>query len=100
MVHLHAVNNQFKDQGLIILSLSLDKKPEDVDQFRKEQWDMPWLHSFVEGGFGSSLAESLEAWYVPKPILVGPDGIIIATGDALRGEQLVATIARHLQKPL
>ena len=102
MVYLHKVYDRFKDRGLVILSLSLDQKPEDVEQFMKEEWDMPWLHSFVEGGFTSPLAESFEVWGIPKPILIGPDGTILATGSELRGDRLEATLARHLgeRKPI
>ncbi len=63
---------------------------------------MPWLHTFVEGGFKSPLAESFEVWGIPKPILIGPAGTILATDSELRGEKLEATLARHLgaRKPI
>ncbi len=102
MVYLHKVYDRFKDHGLVILSLSFDQKPEDVEQYKKGKWTLPWLHSFVEGGSRSPLAESFDVWGIPKPILVGPDGTILATGGELRGDQLEATLARHLgeRKPI
>ncbi len=102
MVHLHKAYDRFKDHGLIILSLSLNRKPEDVEMFRDEKWAMPWLHSLAEGGFKSPLAESFDVWVIPKLILVGPDGTILATGGELRGDQLEVTLARHLgeRKPI
>ena len=102
MVHLHKAYDRFKDHGLIILGLSLNRKPEDVEMFRDEKWTMPWLHSLVEGGFESPLAESFDVWTIPKLILVGPDGTILATDSELRGDRLEATLARHLgeRKPI
>lgn len=102
MVYLHKANDRFKEHGLVILSLSFDQKPEDVEQYRKGEWAMPWLHSFVEDGFKSPLAESFEVWGIPKPILIGPDGTILDTGSELRGDRLGATLARHLgeRKPI
>lgn len=97
MVYLHKAYDRFEDHGLVILSLSLDQKPEDVEKYRKGEWAMPWLHTFVEDGFKSPLAESFEVWGIPKPILIGPDGTILATGG-LRGDQLEVTLARYLEE--
>ncbi len=58
---------------------------------------MPWLHTFVEDGFKNPLAESFEVWGIPKPILIGPDGTILAT-KGLRGDQLEVTLARYLEE--
>ncbi len=102
MVHLHKAHDRFEDHGLVILSLSFDQKPEDVEQYRKGEWTMPWLHSLVEGGFEGPLVESFDVWTLPKPILIGPDGTILATGGELRGDRLEVTLARHLgeRKPI
>lgn len=96
MPKLHSTYEQFKSPGFEILSLSFDGKPDAVVAFREKKWKMPWLHTFVEGGFGSELAKEFEVMGIPKPILVGPDGRILATGEELRGEQLERTLAKHL----
>lgn len=58
---------------------------------------MPWLHTFVEGGFNSELAKTFEVLGIPKPILVSPKGIILATEDDLRGPNLERTLAGVLE---
>lgn len=95
---LHTMYEKFKDK-LTVLSLSFDKKPEDVEQFRKDKWKMPWLHTFVHKGFSSDLAKSFEVQGIPKPILVAPDGTIVAMEGELRGETLEKTLIKHLGEP-
>ncbi len=101
MVYLHKAYDRFEDHGLIILSLSFDQQPEDVEKYRKGEWAMPWLHAFLEGGFQHPISKEFEVWGIPKPILIGPDGTILAT-EGLRGDQLEVTLARHLgeRKPI
>jgi thiol-disulfide isomerase/thioredoxin len=96
MDNLHEAYEKFKKKNFEILSLSFDPKPEDVIKFRNEKWKMPWLHSFVQGGFNSDLAKSFEVIGIPKPILVDRDGNIVATDMDLRGEHLEKTLAKHL----
>jgi len=96
MKNLHAAYEKFKNKNFSILSLSFDQKPEDVVKFRQGEWKMPWLHTFVEDGFGSELAKMFEVFSIPKPILVGPDGLILEVGSALRGEALNKTLAKYL----
>ncbi len=96
MDYLHKAYEKFKNKNFEILSLSFDPKPEDVIKFRNEKWKMPWLHSFVEGGFNSDLAKTFEVIGIPKPILVDKDGNIVAMDMDLRGERLEKTLAKVL----
>lgn len=96
MPTLHAAYQKFKSPKFEILSLSFDNKPEDIAKYRAEKWKMPWLHTFVEGGFNSPLAQAFEVMGIPKPILVGPDGTILATEGALRGKRLEKTLAKYM----
>ncbi|MDQ7064015.1 MAG: TlpA disulfide reductase family protein, partial [candidate division KSB1 bacterium] len=93
MPTMHKAWEQFKDKNFVILSLSFDQKPEIVKQFREKKWKMPWLHTFVKGGFESELAKKFEVLGIPKPILVSPKGIILATEGDLRGPNLERTLA-------
>lgn len=52
--------------------------------------------AFVEDGFNSEVADQFEVVGIPKPILVGPDGQIVATEGDLRGEDLLETVEEHL----
>jgi len=98
MPNLHEAYKKFKDKNFEILSLSFDPVPEDVAKFRKDKWKMPWLHAFVDDGFGSALAKSFEVMGIPKPILVdGNTNTILATETDLRGERLKKTLASVLE---
>lgn len=97
MKNLHGVYERFKDKNFSILSLSFDQKPDNVVKFRKEKWNMPWLNAYIEKGFNSKLAKKFEVFGIPKPILVGPDGLILEEGFTLRGETLVMTLSKYLE---
>jgi thiol-disulfide isomerase/thioredoxin len=89
---LHNAYSLYKDKGFEILSISFDRKPEDIGVFRKGVYKMPWLHSFAEKGFQDPIAEQFEVYGIPKPILVDSSGGIIAVGNELRGENLLAVL--------
>lgn len=57
---------------------------------------MPWKHTFLENGFRSRVADTFEVVGIPKPILVGPDGTIRATGEDARGEALMNALAHMM----
>jgi thiol-disulfide isomerase/thioredoxin len=93
---LHKAYDKFKSK-FSVLSLSFDRSMNDVSKYReKKETPMPWLHTFVERGFDSPLAKAFEVDGIPKPILVGPDGTIVAMQEELRGDQLEQTLARVL----
>jgi thiol-disulfide isomerase/thioredoxin len=98
MPYLHAARSRFGALGFEILSLSFDLAPEDVTRFRQEgEWTMPWLHTFVAEGMVSTLADDFDIVNIPRAILVGPDGRIVATNEDLRGERLAQTLSRVLE---
>ncbi|MDT8435765.1 MAG: TlpA disulfide reductase family protein [Gemmatimonadota bacterium] len=97
MPYLHAAHERFGPHGFEIVSLSFDLDPADVARFREEgRWTMPWRHTFVEGGIDSPLADEFDIVNIPRAILVGPDGRILATNEDLRGERLAATLAEAM----
>lgn len=100
MPTLHEAFNEFKNSNFTIISLSFDPKADAVDKYRKESWAMPWNHSFVDGGFKNDLSKRFEVNGIPKPILVNPDGIIVATETELRGENLKKTLKKYLNKSM
>lgn len=97
MPTLHKVYEKFKSDKFEILSLSFDRKKSAIAQYRKKDWKMPWLHTFVEGGFKNPMSKRFEVSGIPKPILIDPQGNIIASGVSLRGENLEKTLAKHLK---
>lgn len=93
MPYLHAAYDKYKQDGFTILSLSFDSSREAVIKYRDEgKWKMPWLHGFIEGGFGSEMSKSFQVIGIPRPILIGEDGTILTT-HGLRGETLEETLA-------
>lgn len=98
MANLHKVYEKFKAKNFEILSISFDEKPEFVAKFRQQKWKMPWLNSVIEKGFDSDLAKHFEVTALPKPILVDPNGKIIATEEKLRGDELDKTLTGILSK--
>jgi thiol-disulfide isomerase/thioredoxin len=97
MENLHRAYEKFKSKNFQILSLSLDKKREDVAEFRGDKWKMPWLHTFVTGD--TALTNAFEVIGIPRPLLVDGKGKIIAMETDLRGEQLEKTLAKFLGEP-
>jgi thiol-disulfide isomerase/thioredoxin len=93
---LHDAFQQYKDRNFIILSLSFDRTPEDVRRFRIDKWAMPWLHAFIEDGFNSDLAKDFEVWGIPRPVLISPEGMILAVDGDLRGDRLLTTLKQYL----
>ena len=96
MPTLHKAYEQFRSKGLAILSVSLDGQPDDVTKFRAGNWKMPWLHTFVSGGFHNPVMKQFEIVFIPRSALVGRDGTIIAVDEEVRGERLAATLAKTL----
>lgn len=96
MPELHAAYERFAGDDFEVLSLSFDSDFAKVEQFREARYAMPWLHTFVEGGFRSDIARDFEVSGIPKPVLVDPNGIIVATESELRGSRLEATLAKFL----
>jgi len=94
MPNLHAAYEEYKNHGFAILSLSLDTKPEDVTQFRQNDWEMPWLHVYLEEGWRSEMVQTFNVSGIPSPFLVSPEGRIVASHMMLRGEFLNKTLAR------
>lgn len=98
MPNLHQAYEKFKGPDFEILSISFDKRPEDVRTFRAGKWSMPWLNTYAEGMFESEIGKAFEVTGIPKPILVGPEGTIVEAGMNLRGESLMAILEGYVGK--
>ncbi len=96
--NISQVYENYKGKGLNVLSISLDESVEKVTTFRKSKNPMPWLNTFVENSVMSNLAKQFEVLALPKIILVGTDGKIVALGDETRGKKLPETLEKALGK--
>ncbi len=98
MPRMHEAYKKYKSSRFTILSLSFDRNKEAVEQFRKNEWEMPWMHVFLEGENRDKIGKEFEVSGIPKPILVDPQGMIVATEGELRGDYLDMTLAKFLKK--
>lgn len=88
---------EFKSKNFTILSISLDRVPKNIEQFRQTRFQMPWLHAFSVGIFSSEAAKVFDVTGIPKPILVSPDGTMVAVSRGLRGEGLLTTLRNTIK---
>jgi thiol-disulfide isomerase/thioredoxin len=97
MPSMHKAYEKFKGKkGFEIISLSMDGAESQIAPFRAKKWKMPWLNAFIPGVWDAEIAKKFEVAMIPKPILVGPDGKIVATENELRGEDLEKTLGKYL----
>jgi hypothetical protein len=106
MPNLHAAFEKYKNSNFAILSLSLDDSEDVIQKFRAAKWPMPWMHTILEGGasgaayspIGRAFRDGGRLWSIPRPILVGRDGTILATHFSLLGCRLDAALNKYLGK--
>ncbi len=96
MPNLHSAYERFKGGQFEILSISLDQSVDDIAGFRAGEWKMPWLHAFAEDMFSDEVTMQFEVSSIPKPVLIDPEGVIVATGLELRGDRLEETLAGYI----
>lgn len=98
MPTLHKANETFSERNLRILSLSLDQSPAEVRTYRRGTWPMPWRHAFLVGGWKNKVVKAFDIRGIPFPVLIDPEGRVVATGSALRGDELSETLDRLLPR--
>ncbi len=97
MKFLHEAQARFGSKGLVLISVSLDRTPDDVTKFREGKWKMPWFNAYEKFSQDSRLVRDFELALIPKPILVDESGIILAAGKEIRGEALLKTLAQYFK---
>jgi thiol-disulfide isomerase/thioredoxin len=97
MKYLQAAHDSLASRGLEILSVSLDRTPADVRRFRTGAWKMPWLQAYVSGASGDPQMRDLEITILPRTMLIGRDGKILAVDEELRGDALLPTLRHALE---
>ena len=99
MAYLQEAHDSLAAQGLEMLSVSLDQNPGDVRQFRAGQWKMRWLHAFAPGNWDNPEMRRLEIAWLPRVVLIGRDGKVLAVDAGVRGDSLLPTLRRALETP-
>lgn len=74
---------KYSSKGFQIISLAFNSPEEDFKNQRKKT-PMPWLHALLSDTDADNLANLYNVQYIPKMLLVGPDGKIIANEETLR----------------
>ena len=92
--HLRAVHDEFGADGrLVVLGLHLDERVEAARR-SQERHRLPWPQAFLGGGLRGPIPGAFGVHAVPAPVLVGPDGRIVARG--MRGAAIRREVARAL----
>jgi len=97
MPNLHEVYEKYKSKGFEILSFSLDNGIKEIKEFREKQYKMPWLNAYLGPDWMQPLVKSFEVEGIPKPLLIGKDGRILATEKDLRGDKLDKTLSNYFK---
>jgi thiol-disulfide isomerase/thioredoxin len=95
---LERVYKAYKDSGFTVLSFSFDKSAEQLKKFRNKRFAMPWIHAWIEDGFGSHIAHLFDVQNIPHQLLVDARGVIVAADEELRGAQLELTLRKYLHQ--
>ena len=92
MPYLEEAYASFNESGFEILSIAFLDTRKEIEQFREDNYPMPWLHTRMTWDDYSSIADLFEVTRFPKPILVDEDGIILAIDEELEGDKLLDAI--------
>lgn len=79
------LNKKFKDQGLVIISYSLDKKSAE-HAWIKESKDNDWTNISNLKGFSDPLATQYSIYSIPNSFLINQEGIIIKSFKGYDGK--------------
>ncbi len=88
------IYSRFKDQGLEIVSISLDSDRNRFESFVRQK-GMTWRHVMEGGGWGTRLAQQYGVNSIPLMIVVDAKGVVVA--DGLRGRRLEEVIESRLK---
>lgn len=98
MKFVHQTYEELHSQGLEILSFSLDRDPADALAYQEKKWHMPWPNAFLADGPQSPAGRAMEITGIPRLILIGPEGHILAVDGNLRGPQMVEIISGFMAR--
>ncbi len=89
----------YRGKGFEVLGVSLDR-PKALEQVKTvtARHGMAWEQIYDGGYFDAAIAKRYGIKAIPATYLVdGDTGRIVASGDAVRGERLAATVGKALQ---
>ncbi len=84
-----------KDPRFVMIGASFDKSAKQPRNYAKKH-DLGWIHVLAEGGFKSKIGQAYDVRGIPKIVLIGPDGKIVA--PKLRGKRIAEAVEWTLSK--
>jgi len=84
--------SKYKAKGFEIISLAFGSPEEDFKNLRKTN-PMPWLHALLSDADAENIGTLYNVEFIPKMLLVSPEGKIIANEETLRDGGLEKKLA-------
>jgi thiol-disulfide isomerase/thioredoxin len=99
MPNVVSVYEKYHEQGLEVIGITLDQdKADEKIKSAEERLGMKWPQIYGGGGWSTPLAKKYGIHSIPRAFLIdGSTGVIIAEGNALRGEALDAAVKSALE---
>jgi len=88
---------RFQHKNFEIVSISFDDTPDDAKTFLQKHPEYKWTQCFAEKRYDSPIARRFDIQSVPFPILIDPNGKVLALGVSLRQYQLAETLSKFLK---
>lgn len=93
---LQEAYDKYKSKGFEILSISFDNDMNKVLNYISQK-NLSWHFAIEPKGFESDVAKKLDIFAIPFPILLSPEGKVLAKGSELRGRRLLETLSKNLK---
>ena len=74
---LYDIYEKYKNKNFEIISISMDKSPQEADLFAKDKQQLPWIHCLAHESDAINLSKKFEVNHFPKLILIDRVGRII-----------------------
>lgn len=96
-MELDSIFNKYKDK-LEIISISLDKDPASVKEFRQKQYAMPWKNACVFNNFEAEICRlfGVDKVGTPSLFLIAPDGKLLAKTSQLLQNGIDNTVKEYM----
>ncbi len=91
MGNLAKVKSAFDTNRFEIVGISLDNDLKKLKAFLNKK-NVPWDNYMIGEEVRDSIVNFYSAQAIPRTILISPQGVIVAAGSGLRGEQLQETL--------
>lgn len=75
---LEKAYKKYQKKGLEIVSVLMNGNADWLRQFREARYKMPWIHGYDPQDFKSDIALKFEISSIPRSMLIGADGKILA----------------------